>query len=104
MMDLRVATILASLKALPGAPNHAAPPPGPAAKFVNTLMPQPAHLATQEGRLILAPSFAVITDRYRDARLEAAIARSLDRLKTQTGVSISPSPPASSTSGTLVVS
>src|ERR1700688_1614681 len=104
MMDLRVATILASLIALPGAPNQAAAPPSPAPKYVNTLMPQPAHLATQEGRLILTPSFAVITDRYRDARLDAAIARSLDRLKTQTGISIPPSPPASSTSGTLVVS
>jgi len=103
-MDLRVATILASLIALPGAPNQAAAPPSPAPKYVNTLMPQPAHLATQEGRLILTPSFAVITDRYRDARLDAAIARSLDRLKTQTGISIPPSPPASSTSGTLVVS
>src|SRR3984957_652098 len=104
MMDLRVATILASLIALPGAPNQAAPPPSPVPKFVNTLIPQAAHLATQEGRLILAPSFAVITDRYRDARLDAAIARCLDRLKTQTGISIPPSPPVSNTSGALVVS
>src|ERR1700722_10860958 len=104
MMDLRVATILASLIALPGAPNQAAPPPSPVPKFVNTLIPQAAHLATQEGRLILAPSFAVITDRYRDARLDAAIARCLDRLKPQASLPIPPPPPVSNTSGALVVS
>ena len=48
-------------------------------------MPQPSHLSTQEGRLTLSSSFAVVTDHYRDARLDAAIARSLDRIETQTG-------------------
>jgi len=96
--------ILASFIALSGTPNQATPPQSPAPRFVNTLMPQPAHLSTREGRLTLTPSFAAITDGYRDARLDAAIARSLDRLKTQTSISIPTSPPASSTSGALVVS
>ena len=33
-----------------------------------------------------------MTDHYRDARLDAAIARSLDRIETQTGISIPTSP------------
>ncbi|HWO36320.1 MAG TPA: beta-N-acetylhexosaminidase family protein, partial [Candidatus Acidoferrum sp.] len=103
MMHLTGAVILASLIALPGAPNQATTPSA-TSRFVNTLMPQPSHLSTQEGRLTLTPAFTAITDHYRDARLDAAIARSLNRLRTQTGISIPTSPPAGSTSGALVVS
>ena len=98
------AMILAGLVALSGAPSQATLPQSPATGFVNTLMPQPSDLSRQEGHLTLTPSFASITDRYRDVRLDAAIARTLDRLRTQTGISIPTSPPAASTSGMLVVS
>jgi hexosaminidase len=103
-MHLRVATILASLIALPSASNQATPPQSQASGFVNTLMPQPSQLSAQPGRLTLTPSFAATADHYRDARLDAAIAHSLDRLKTQTGIPIPASPPAAGTSGALVIS
>ena len=103
-MHLLVAVILATLSAaLTGPPNQATPP-SPAPGFVNSLMPQPSHLSTQEGQLNLTPAFAAITDHYRDARLDAAMARSLNRLRTQTGISFPTSPPAATTSGALVVS
>jgi len=103
-MHLRVAIILASLIALPSASNQATPSPSQASGFVNTLMPQPSQLSAQEGRLTLTSSFAATADHYRDARLDAAIARSLDRLKSQSGISIPASPPAAGTSGALVIS
>ncbi len=102
-MHLAVAMILASLAGSAGAPNQAMPeqnPPG----FVNTLMPQPSHLSTQKGRLILSPSLTVVTDHYTDARLDAAIARSLERIETQTGISIPTSPSGANTSGALAIS
>jgi hexosaminidase len=106
-MHLVVAMILASLAASAGASGQAmpaqSPPPGFVnTGFVNTLMPQPSHLSTQEGRLILSSSLVVITDHYTDARLNAAIARSLGRIGTQTGISISASPSATA-SGALAV-
>jgi hexosaminidase len=97
------AMILASLVALSGESSPASPP-SLASGFVNTLMPQPSDLGTPEGRLPLTPSFAAVTDRYRDARLDAALARCLNRLKTHTGIPIPTSPSAASTSGALVVS
>jgi hexosaminidase len=103
-MHLLVAIILASLAASASTANQPTPPPSPAPGFVNTLMPLPSHLSTQEGRLTLSPSFAAITDRYQDARLNAATTRSLDRIRTQTGISIPTSPSATSASGTLIVS
>jgi hexosaminidase len=103
-MHLVAALILASLATSAGAPAQAMPPQSPAAGFVNTLMPQPEHLSSQEGQLRLTSSFAAITDHYRDARLDAAIARSLDRIKIQTGISIPSSPLAAGASGTLVIS
>ncbi|HVR25953.1 MAG TPA: family 20 glycosylhydrolase [Candidatus Polarisedimenticolia bacterium] len=103
-MHLRVAIILASLIALPSASNQATPPQSQSSGFVNTLIPQPSQFSAQQGRLTLTPSFAATADHYRDARLDAAIARSLDRLKTQTGISIPASPPAAGTSGALVIS
>jgi hexosaminidase len=99
-----VAMILASLVVWSGAPSQATPPQSSAPRFVNTLMPKPAQLSAHEGQLTLTTSFAVITDHYGDTRLSAAIARTLDRLRTQTGIAIPTSPPASSPSGALVVS
>jgi hexosaminidase len=100
-----VAVLLASLVGLSRALSQAAPPPSPAPRFVNTLMPQPAQLSAKEGQLTLTASFAATTDHYRDARLDAALARTLDGLRTQTGIAIPASPPpASMASGGLVVS
>jgi hexosaminidase len=72
--------------------------------FVNTLMPQPSQLSTQEGRLAITPSFSTVTDQFRDARLDAALARSLDRIKTRTGVALATSAQGDAPSATLVVS
>jgi len=107
-MRLAVATILATLAASAGAPNQTQPAQSPAPEFantgfVNTLMPQPAHLSTQEGRFTLSPSLTVITDQYRDARLDAAMARSLERIETKTGISI-PTSASANSSGALTVS
>jgi hexosaminidase len=101
-MHLVVAMILASLAASASAANEPSPPT-PSSGFVNTLMPQPSHLSPQEGRLTVSPSFAAVTDRYQDARLNAAMARTLTRIAMQTGILIPTSPSASSASGALVV-
>jgi hexosaminidase len=103
MMHLTIAMILGSLVAWAGAPGQSTPP-SPPPQFVNILMPQPAHLSAQEGRLAFTPSFAAIADRYRDARLDAAIARCLDRLRIRTGISFQTSPPSSGASAALIVS
>jgi hexosaminidase len=103
-MHLVLATILVSFAASAGAPNQAMPGQNPAPGFVNTLMPQPSHLSIVDGRLTLSPSLAVVTDHYGDARLSAAIARCLDRIATQTGISIPTSPSAASAAGGLAVS
>jgi hexosaminidase len=102
-MHLAVAIILASLAASAGAPNQTVPAQGSASAFVNTLMPQPSHLSTQEGRLILSSSLVVITDHYRDARLDAAVARCLERIERQTGISI-PTSPSANAPGALAIS
>ena len=100
-MRLMVAMIL---MALSGTPGQATPLPNRSPKFVDTLMPQPAHLSTQEGELTLTPSFSAVTDHYRDSRLGEAIARTLDWLRIRTGIQIPTSPPPASTTGALVVS
>src|ERR1019366_371786 len=101
---LALAMIPATLTALSAAPSQATSSQSSAPGFVNTLMPQPSQLSTQEGRLAVTPSFTAITDRFRDARLDAVIARSLDRIKTQTAILIPTSLAADKTSAALVVS
>ena len=56
--------------------------------FTNTLLPEPAHLSTETGRLGLTPSFTAVTDRFHDARLDEAIGRALLRLESQIGLQI----------------
>jgi hexosaminidase len=102
-MHLAVAVIFATVAASAGAPSQTLPAQSPAPEFVNTLMPQPAHLSAQDGRLNLSPSLAVITDHYRDARLDAAIARCLERIETRTGISI-PTSPSANAAGVLAIS
>lgn len=53
--------------------------------FVNTLMPQPAQISEGQGRLILKSPLFAAADKYRDARLDSAIARCMSRLSLQTG-------------------
>ncbi|MFZ0661213.1 MAG: family 20 glycosylhydrolase [Acidobacteriaceae bacterium] len=70
--------------------------------FVNTLMPEPAHLSVQPGSLPLTTSFTVATDSYHDARLDNAIARTLLQLENHTGLQIARTPTASK-SATLLI-
>ena len=102
-MQRIILIILGSLVALTGASGREMRP-SPPSEFVNTLMPQPEHLAAQEGRLILTPSFTAVSDHYRDTRLDAAIARSLDRLRIRTGISFQVPSPTSGASGALIIS
>ncbi|HEV2463292.1 MAG TPA: family 20 glycosylhydrolase, partial [Acidobacteriaceae bacterium] len=70
--------------------------------FVNTLMPEPAHLAVENGDLPLTPSFTAATDSFHDARLDDAIGRMLKQLESHTGLQIALAPSASKT-GTLLI-
>src|SRR5207249_3959728 len=45
-----------------------------------------------------------VTDHFKDARLDAAIARSLARIKTRSGIAISTSADTDTTSATLIIS
>jgi hexosaminidase len=60
--------------------------------FVNTLMPQPGQLTVGSGVLPIGAGFAIGTNRHDDARLNAAIQRTVRRLKMQTGVLIPEAP------------
>ena len=100
-MHLAVAIILGSLAASLGAPSQALPTQSPAGF---TRVRQHSDAATvasfHPGRAAyLSPSFAIVTAHYRDARLDAAIARSLDRIETKTGISIPTSPSSAGASG-----
>ena len=79
----------------------AQPANAPQPVFVNTLMPQPAHLTVGEGWLPVAPGFSVSFDKTHDERLEEAVQRDLHRLENQTGVMVQP---AASGSATLAIS
>ena len=83
---------------------QAAAAPSTAAGFVNTLVPQPSQLSAAEGRLAISTSFRTTTDRFRDARLDAAIARSLVRIENRTGVPIPIAPESDAASAALLVS
>jgi hexosaminidase len=66
------------------------------AVFVNTLMPEPAHLSARTGSLPLTTSFTAATSGFHDQRLDDAIARTLVRLENQTGLQIATAPTSSS--------
>jgi hexosaminidase len=104
--QLRIAVIFASatLASLSLGSAQVTSSPGSAPGFVNTLMPQPSQLTTSEGRLVITSPFSAVTDHFRDARLDSAIARSLGRIENRTGVSIPRSPASDVTSAALVVS
>jgi hexosaminidase len=59
----------------------------PAARaFVNTLMPQPAHLSTSTGSLPWTDAITVGVPHFQDQRLDDAIARTLEQIERKTGV------------------
>ncbi len=99
-----IAAILINFAALSAGSARATPSPSPAPGFVNTLMPQPSQLSAQDGRLAITPGFSATADHFKDARLGAAISRSLGRIETRTGIPIQPSMEAGATSAVLVVS
>ena len=72
------------------------------AGFVNTLMPQPAQLTQNSGRLAIAPGFAASTDKSHDDRLDGAIQWAMQRLSIETGIVIQEGQAGSN--GALVVS
>ena len=71
--------------------------------FVNTLMPEPAQLTAGSGVLSIAPGFAIGTDKHDDARLNAAIAWTVRRLKMQTGLVIPEAPVSGNAAVVLTV-
>ncbi len=71
--------------------------------FVNTLMPEPAHLSAQAGTLPLTTSFTAATGGFHDQRLDDAISRMLTQLESKTGLQIATTP-ASSGTATLTIS
>jgi len=58
----------------------------PAQTFTNTLLPQPAHLTASDGHLPWTPALTISIPRHRDARLEAALDRTLEQIQGQTRV------------------
>jgi hexosaminidase len=71
--------------------------------FVDTLMPEPAHLAPQTGTLPLTTSFTAAAGGSHDQRLDDAISRMLAQLELHTGLQIATAP-ASSGTATLTIS
>jgi hexosaminidase len=72
------------------------------AVFTNTLLPEPAHLSVETGRLELTPSFTAVTDRFHDSRLDDAIGRALLRLRSQIELQIATAADREA-AGTLIV-
>ncbi|MFT4111939.1 beta-N-acetylhexosaminidase [Silvibacterium sp.] len=70
--------------------------------FVNTLMPQPAHLTVGSGSLALGTQFTACEDKFHDGRLDRAVSRFLVRLKNETGLQIATA--AGNCSATLTIS
>jgi hexosaminidase len=66
-----------------------------ATAFVNTLMPEPAHLRVGTGVLSIAQGFAAATEEFHDERLDNAIARATRQLTEETGVVIRVAPAGS---------
>src|ERR1700693_3400819 len=102
--QLVIAMIFANLATISVASSQAAPAQSSAVRFADTLMPQPSQLSTQEGRLAITASFSTVTDQFRDARLDAAIARSLVRIENRSGVFLPTTPQTNAASANLVVS
>jgi hexosaminidase len=68
-----------------------------------SLMPVPASVKMQAGRLPVTSTFTVATSGYADDRLRAGIGRMITRLAGRTVLSLSPNLAANENSATLVV-
>jgi hexosaminidase len=62
------------------------PPLHAQAAFVNTLMPQPAHLTAATGSLPWTETITVGVPHFHDQRLDDAIVRTLEQIERKTGV------------------
>ncbi len=73
------------------------------APFVNTLLPEPAKLIAEQGSLQWNSSFSVSTPTFHDARLDAAIQRTLQQLENKSGTPLSKQSRTGSTTATLTI-
>jgi hexosaminidase len=69
----------------------------------HNLMPVPASVQFQAGRLPITGAFRVATKDHSDARLRSAIERMMERLAGRTGITFVPDLATDETSATLVV-
>lgn len=67
------------------------------------LMPVPASIQFQSGRLNIDSSFAIAVDGFKDARMERAVQRGLRRLADRTGFELATEPAKDAASATLVI-
>jgi hexosaminidase len=59
------------------------------AQTFNTLLPQPAKLSVKTGQLTLTTTFTIATPHFHDARLDAALQRTLRDLERKTALQLS---------------
>jgi hexosaminidase len=71
--------------------------------FVNTLLPAPAKITVEQGRLQWSASFSVSAPGFHDARLDATIFRTLRELEGKTGTPLSKEIGTAAAGATLVV-
>src|SRR5437868_3988890 len=69
----------------------------------NSLMPQPAELTLQQGRLAIDGTFRVALSGYQEPRLHRAAMRLVRRLARQTGIPMLDQPEADVFKATLVI-
>src|SRR6266446_5418471 len=67
------------------------------------LMPVPASVELQPGRLAIDGTFRVVMKDYSDARLQAGIARVMKRLGGRTGITFPDGPGADENGAALVI-
>ena len=67
------------------------------------LMPQPAEIATGEGRLTIDGTFRLALTGYQEPRLQAAATRLIERLSAQTGIPMTAHPESNASNVTLVI-
>ena len=77
-------------------------PSNPSTRAHN-LMPVPASLSFQPGRLAINNSFRVATRGFSDARLQAGIARALKRLAGRTGLTLNLNPATNEAEAALLI-
>ena len=94
--------LVLSLLCPAGAPAQTAGAPAPPAARHN-LMPVPASVRFQAGRLPVSKSFSVAYRGEADARLRAGVDRFLRRLEGRTVLELARTPAASAEAATLVV-